>query len=59
MFAANIIGIGIADDKVVYPFLPDIIKYYLKSGSVLDKRGDFFAHWCPSKHTAISNLGRQ
>ncbi len=27
--ATNNIGIGIADDKEVYPFLPDIIRYYL------------------------------
>jgi uncharacterized circularly permuted ATP-grasp superfamily protein len=32
---ANSIGIGIADDKGVYPFLPDIIRYYLKQDAVL------------------------
>ncbi|CAN5222062.1 circularly permuted type 2 ATP-grasp protein [soil metagenome] len=32
---ANSIGIGIADDKGIYPFLPDIIRYYLKQDAVL------------------------
>lgn len=32
---ANSIGIGIADDKGIYPFVPDIIRYYLKQDAVL------------------------
>src|SRR4029079_13388244 len=26
---ANAIGTGVADDKSIYPFVPDMIKYYL------------------------------
>jgi uncharacterized circularly permuted ATP-grasp superfamily protein len=33
---ANSIGTGIADDKGVYPFVPDMIRYYLKQDPVLD-----------------------
>ena len=32
---ANAIGTGVADDKGIYPFVPDIIKYYLKEDPVL------------------------
>jgi len=33
---ANSIGTGIADDKGIYPFVPDMIRYYLKQDPVLD-----------------------
>jgi uncharacterized circularly permuted ATP-grasp superfamily protein len=33
---ANSIGTGIADDKGVYPFVPEMIRYYLKQDPVLD-----------------------
>jgi uncharacterized circularly permuted ATP-grasp superfamily protein len=32
---ANGIGTGIADDKGIYPFVPDMIRYYLKQDAVL------------------------
>ena len=32
---ANAIGTGVADDKGIYPFVPDMIKYYLKQDAVL------------------------
>jgi uncharacterized circularly permuted ATP-grasp superfamily protein len=32
---ANSIGTGIADDKGIYPFVPDIIRYYLRQDPVL------------------------
>lgn len=32
---ANAIGNGIADDKAVYPFVPDLIRYYLKQEPIL------------------------
>src|SRR4029077_7160309 len=31
----NSIGTGIADDKGIYPFVPDMIRYYLKQDAVL------------------------
>ncbi len=33
---ANAIGTGVADDKVIYSFVPKIIKYYLGEDPVLD-----------------------
>jgi uncharacterized circularly permuted ATP-grasp superfamily protein len=32
---ANSVGTGIADDKGVYPFVPDMIRYYLKQDPIL------------------------
>ncbi len=32
---ANSIGTGIADDKGIYPFVPDMIRYYLKEDPLL------------------------
>ncbi len=33
---ANSIGTGIADDKGIYPFVPDMIRYYLKQDPLLN-----------------------
>jgi uncharacterized circularly permuted ATP-grasp superfamily protein len=33
---ANSIGTGIADDKGIYPFVPEMIGYYLKQDPILD-----------------------
>ena len=32
---ANSIGTGIADDKGIYPFVPDMIRYYLQQDAIL------------------------
>lgn len=32
---ANAIGTGVADDKGIYPFVPDIIRYYLNEDPIL------------------------
>ena len=33
---ANAIGTGVADDKGIYPFVPDIIKYYLREDPIIE-----------------------
>ena len=33
---ANAIGTGVADDKSIYPFVPDMIKYYLSEDPILN-----------------------
>jgi len=33
---ANAIGTGVADDKSIYPFVPDMIKYYLGEDPILN-----------------------
>ena len=37
---ANSIGTGIADDKVMYHFVPKMIKYYLDQEPIIAERGD-------------------
>ena len=32
---ANAVGTGVADDKGIYPFVPDIIRYYLKEDPII------------------------
>jgi uncharacterized circularly permuted ATP-grasp superfamily protein len=32
---ANAVGTGVADDKAIYPFVPDMIRYYLKQEPIL------------------------
>jgi uncharacterized circularly permuted ATP-grasp superfamily protein len=52
---ANAVGNGIADDKLIYAYVPDMIRYYLDEDPVLrnvdtfqlldtDQRGDALAH---------------
>lgn len=33
---ANAVGTGVADDKAVYPFVPDMIRFYLKQEPILN-----------------------
>jgi uncharacterized circularly permuted ATP-grasp superfamily protein len=33
---ANAIGTGVADDKGIYPFVPDMIRYYLREDPILE-----------------------
>ena len=32
---ANAVGVGVADDKAIYPWVPDMIRYYLKQEPIL------------------------
>jgi uncharacterized circularly permuted ATP-grasp superfamily protein len=32
---ANAVGTGVADDKAIYPFVPDMIRFYLKQEPIL------------------------
>ncbi|HVJ79899.1 MAG TPA: circularly permuted type 2 ATP-grasp protein, partial [Planctomycetia bacterium] len=49
---ANAIGTGIADDKGVYPFVPEMIRYYLQQDPVLPNVETFCA-WIPSQRSHI------
>ena len=37
---ANAIGTGVADDKAIYPYVPDMIRFYLSEEPILDERPD-------------------
>jgi uncharacterized circularly permuted ATP-grasp superfamily protein len=32
---ANAVGVGVADDKAIYPYVPDMIRFYLKQEPIL------------------------
>ena len=55
---ANSIGIGIADDKGVYPFLPDIIRYYLKQDAVLPNVETFRPLVASHRSHVLANLDK-
>lgn len=40
---ANAIGNGVADDKLVYTFVPDLIRYYLNEQPLIPERGHLAA----------------
>ena len=37
---ANAVGTGIADDKAIYSYVPDLIKFYLGRGAAAAERAD-------------------
>ena len=37
---ANAVGTGIADDKAVYSYMPEIIRFYLGEEPILQERAD-------------------
>ena len=42
---ANAVGTGVADDKAIYPFVEDMIRFYLSEEPILQQCADL--HLCP------------
>jgi uncharacterized circularly permuted ATP-grasp superfamily protein len=55
---ANSIGTGIADDKGVYPFVPDMIRYYLGQDAVLQNVETFRPLVPAHKSHILANLDK-
>jgi uncharacterized circularly permuted ATP-grasp superfamily protein len=55
---ANALGTGIADDKGIYPFVPDIIRYYLKEDPILDNVETFRPLLPAHKQHILANLDK-
>src|SRR4051812_31471350 len=55
---ANSIGTGIADDKGIYPFVPDMIRYYLKQDPILPNVETFLPHNPTHRDHVLNNLDR-
>ncbi len=55
---ANTIGTGIADDKGVYPFVPDMIEYYLKQDPVLPNVETFRPLVASHRSHILANLDK-
>ncbi|TWU46292.1 hypothetical protein Poly51_56880 [Rubripirellula tenax] len=55
---ANAPGTGIADDKVVYAFVPDMIKYYLGEESILANVPTYLCHRDEDREYVLANLDK-
>jgi uncharacterized circularly permuted ATP-grasp superfamily protein len=53
---ANSIGTGIADDKGIYPFVPDMIRYYLKQDPLLNNVETFRPEIPAERSHVLANL---
>jgi uncharacterized circularly permuted ATP-grasp superfamily protein len=54
---ANSIGTGIADDKVMYAFVPKMIKYYLDQAPIIPNVPTYLANEESDKKYILENLG--
>jgi len=54
---ANAIGTGVADDKVIYSFVPKIIKYYLGEDPILENVPTWLASNPDDLKYILANLG--
>ena len=55
---ANAIGTGVADDKGIYPFVPEIIRYYLSEAAILPNVETFRPTVPAQKSHILANLAK-
>jgi uncharacterized circularly permuted ATP-grasp superfamily protein len=55
---ANAIGNGVADDKLLYTYVPDLIRYYLNEEPLLDNVESFRLGDPEALHEVLTNLER-
>lgn len=55
---ANAIGTGVADDKGIYPFVPEMIRYYLKEDPILENVETFRPEIPSHRDHILQNLGK-
>nr|WP_315216740.1 circularly permuted type 2 ATP-grasp protein [uncultured Duganella sp.] len=55
---ANAIGTGVADDKSIYPFVPDMIKFYLSEEPVLNNVPTYQCRKKEDLDYTLANLGQ-
>ena len=53
---ANALGTGVADDKAVYAYVPDIIKYYLKEDAIVENVPTFVCSRPAERDHVLKNL---
>jgi uncharacterized circularly permuted ATP-grasp superfamily protein len=53
---ANSIGTGIADDKVIYAYVPKLIKYYLDQDPILPNVQTYLASELPDRKFILENI---
>ena len=55
---ANAPGAGVADDKVVYAFVPDIIRYYLDQDPIVPNVETFLCYDDKQREYVLANLDK-
>ena len=55
---ANALGTGVADDKGIYPFVPEIIRYYLREDPILANVETFRAAIPNQRQHILANLDK-
>jgi len=55
---ANSVGTGVADDKAIYPFVPDMIKYYLGQDPILPNVPTYICAKDDDKKYVLENLDK-
>ena len=55
---ANAFGTGVADDKAIYAFVPDIIKYYLGEDPILNNVKTFLCSIDKEREHVLANLDK-
>jgi uncharacterized circularly permuted ATP-grasp superfamily protein len=53
---ANAIGTGVADDKSIYPYVPDMIRFYLSEEPVLANVPTYLLHRKEDREYALAHL---
>jgi uncharacterized circularly permuted ATP-grasp superfamily protein len=54
---ANAVGNGVADDKAIYPYVPEMIRYYLGEQPILDTVPTFRLDRVEEREEALSRIG--
>ena len=54
----NAIGTGVCDDKAIYPFVPDMIRYYLKQEPILNNVPTYICARDEDKGFVLENLDK-
>lgn len=52
----NAPGTGVADDKAVYPYVPDMIRFYLKQEPILNNVPTYICHRADDRKYVLENL---
>jgi uncharacterized circularly permuted ATP-grasp superfamily protein len=55
---ANALGTGVADDKVIYAYVPQIIRYYLKEDPILSNVPTFLCWESQQQSHVLANLDK-
>jgi uncharacterized circularly permuted ATP-grasp superfamily protein len=55
---ANAVGTGVADDKAIYPFVPDMIRFYLGQEPVLRNVPTYICQREPDRKFVLENLDK-